>query len=187
MGGVARLDLYHSTKNVQPSYTGFTIISTTCVSNKTQNQSSYPEMHVIIMSYVSSEFLTCRLLKWLLDHPMKHARTQNKLWQKVLNFAALLRKPRWSRPRLEASEQLLFGSRRRASRGQSVPMLSIHWKLWGSRIPHPDTWNGVWSHSNSSISFLSGNGCRQEFKAPWSGRTFKTLLFRNWPQVQYIW
>ena len=30
--------------------------------------------HVVI-SFVSSEILTCRLLKWLLDHPMSTAKT----------------------------------------------------------------------------------------------------------------
>ena len=53
--------------------TGVTIISTTYGSKQTRHVNDCSAAHVAI-SFVSSENMKCRLLNWLLDHPMKDAR-----------------------------------------------------------------------------------------------------------------
>ena len=59
-------------------YGFYTISSTTHVSNNNNNnnnnKNSYCALETCSSLFVSSEILKCRLLKWLLDHPM------NKVW-----------------------------------------------------------------------------------------------------------
>ena len=51
---------------------GFTIISTMYVSNKHNTSFVCSAAHVVIL-FVSSEVLKCRLLKWSLEHPINSA------------------------------------------------------------------------------------------------------------------
>ena len=72
------------------SFTGFTITSTTYVSNK-YGITSYCAFETCNCLFASSEILKCRLLKQLLDHPMRYMRNllgwlETRLAQNTLNY-----------------------------------------------------------------------------------------------------